>query len=277
MKNLFNFLKKFRNFLLFFFLQVFILGVYFNSKNYHKATFINTSSAISGWMLKNRHNISKHFKLEAAIDSLAIANSELLASQPRSYYQLQDKLFIINDSIYEQQYEYTPATVINSTTNKRNNYITINKGSILGVEKGMGVISDDGIVGFVVDVSNHYAIIKTILSDKVNISAKIKEQEEVRGQIKWDGTDSEVLQLHGITSDIIVTGGETILTKGSNGVYPEGIVVGTLKNDFVNDGSLTLKLNVDLGVNFSQLYTVYLVKNILKTEQKSIEQNYFNE
>jgi len=53
--------------------------------------------------------------------------------------------------------------------------------------------------------------------------------------------------------------------------------VGTLKNDFVNDGSLTLKLNVDLGVNFSQLYTVYLVKNILKTEQKSIEQNYFNE
>jgi len=277
MKNLFNFLKKFRNFLLFFFLQVFILGLYFNSRNYHKATFINTSSAVSGWMLTKRHNISKHFKLETTIDSLAYANANLLAQQPKSYYQLQDKLFIINDSIYEQQYEYTPATVINSTTNKRNNYITINKGTILGVEKGMGVISDAGIVGFVIDVSNHYAIIKTILSEKVNISANIKEQENVKGQIKWDGDNSEVCQLHGVTSDIIVIGGETILTKGSNGVYPEGIVIGKIKNDFENNGSLTLKLNINLSVNFSQLYKVYLVKNILKTEQKSIEQNYFNE
>ena len=264
MKNLFNFLKKFRIFLLFFFLQVFILGVYFNSKNYHKATFINTSSAISGWMLTKRHNISKHFRLEQAIDSLAHANTRLLENQPKSYYQLQDRLYIINDSIYEQQYEYSAATVINSTTNKRNNYITINKGAILGVEKGMGVISDNGIVGFVVDISDHYSIIKTILSDKVNVGVKLKEQEEVRGQIKWDGNDSDICQLHGITSDIIISGGETILTKGSNGVYPEGIVIGKIKDDFENDGSLTLKLNVELGVNFSQLYKVYLVKNILK-------------
>jgi rod shape-determining protein MreC len=277
MKNLFNFLKKFRNFLLFFFLQVFILGIYFNSKNYHKSTFINTSSAVSGWMLEKRYNISKHFTLEKSIDSLAKSNAQLLAHQTKSFYQLQDKIYYINDSIYEQQYEYVPATVINSTTNKRNNYVTINKGSNLGVEKGMGVISDHGIVGFVVDVSTHYAIIKTILSDKVNVGAKIKEQEEVRGQIKWDGSDSEVCQLHGITSDIIVSGGETILTKGSNGVYPEGIIIGKIKNDFENDGSLTLKLNIELGVDFSQLYTVYLVKNILKEEQKTIEENYFNE
>jgi len=277
MKNLFNFLKKFRIFLLFLFLQVFILGLYFNSKNYHKATFINTSSSISGWMLNKRHNISKHFKLEASIDSLAKANIRLLENQPLNYYQLQDRLFIINDSIYEQQYQYTPATVINSSTNKRNNYITINKGSILGVETGMGVISDNGVIGFVIDVSTHYAIIKTILSDKLNIGAKIKEQEEVRGQIKWDGSDSKICQLHGITSDITINGGETILTKGSNGVFPEGIVIGKINPDFENNGSLTLNVNVDLGVNFSQLYKVYLVKNILKTEQKSIEKNYFNE
>jgi len=277
MKNLFNFLKRFRNFLLFFFLQIFILGLYFNSKNYHKSAFINTSSGVSGWVLEKRYNIYKHFTLEESIDSIAKVNAKLLAQHPKSFYKLQDRIYYINDSIYEQQYEYKPATVINSTTNKRNNYITINKGSILGIEKGMGVISDNGVVGFVIDVSNHYAIIKTILSDKVNISANIKEQKEVVGQIKWDGNDSEVCQLHGITSDIVLNGGETILTKGTSGVFPEGIVVGKIKNDFENNGSLTLKINVNLGVNFSQLHTVYLIKNILKTEQKSIEQNYFNE
>jgi len=277
MKNLFNFLKKFRNFLIFFFLQVFILGLFFNSKNFHKATFINSSSSISGWMLQKRHNISKHFSLEQAIDSLSIANAELLKSQPISFYQLQDRVFYINDTIYEQQYEYVPATVINSTVNKRNNYITINKGSILGVEKGMGVISDQGIVGFVVDVSRHYSIIKTVLSDQINISSKIKEQEEVRGQIKWNGDDSKICQMHGVTSDIIINGGETILTKGSNGVFPEGITIGKIKNDVINDGSLTLKINVELGTKFNNLYTVYLVKNILKDEQKQIEEQYFDE
>jgi len=277
MKNLFNFLKKFRTFLFFFFMQVFILGLFFNSKNYHKSTFINSSSAISGWMLEKRHNISKHFMLEESLDSLAKSNAKLLAIQPSSFYQLQDRVFSINDTIYEQQYEYIPATVINSTTNKRNNYITINKGTILGVEKGMGVISDNGIVGFVIDVSKHYSIIKTILSDKVNISAKIKEYEGVKGQIKWDGTNSNICQLHGVTSDIKLKGGETVLTKGSNGVFPEGIIIGKINDDFENNGSLTLKINVNLGTNFSQMYTVYLVTNLLKLEQKSIEQTYFNE
>ena len=277
MKNLFNFLKKFRNFLIFFLLQVFILGFFFNSKNFHKATFINSSASLSGWMLEKRHNISKHFVLEETLDSLAKSNAKLLANQTNSFYKLQDKIFYINDTIYEQQYEYISATVINSSINKRNNYTTINKGSMLGVEKGMGVISDAGIVGFVVDVSNHYAIIKTILSDKINISSKIKEQEEVRGQIKWDGHDSGICQLHGITSDISIKGGETILTKGTNGVFPEGIIIGKIKNDFKNNGSLTLKINIELETNFNQLYKVYLVKNILKSEQKLIEKEYFNE
>ena len=117
MKNLLTFLKKFRDFLIFFFLQVFILGLFFNSKNYHKASFSNTSSTISGWMMEKRHNISKHFYLEAENDSLAKSNAELLEQLPQSFYQLQNEIYSIDDTIYQQQYDYVPATVINSTNN----------------------------------------------------------------------------------------------------------------------------------------------------------------
>jgi rod shape-determining protein MreC len=227
MKNLLTFLKKFRDFLIFFFLQVFILGLFFNSKNYHKASFSNTSSTISGWMMEKRHNISKHFYLEAENDSLAKSNAELLEQLPQSFYQLQNEIYSIDDTIYQQQYDYVPATVINSTNNKRNNYVTINKGSLQGVEKEMGVICSEGIVGFVVDVSSHYAVVKTILSDKVNISVKLEEQQGVKGQIKWDGKDNTRCQLHGVTSDTKVDDFSTVVTRGSKGIFPQAINVGT--------------------------------------------------
>lgn len=277
MKNLLNFLKKFRDFLIFFFLQVFILGLFFNSKNYHKASFINSSSAMSGWMLEKRYNISKHFTLEAQNDSLAHANAELMDYQPESFYHLQNRVYSINDTLYEQQYEYIPATVINSTTNKLNNYLTINIGALQGIQKEMGVISSNGIVGFVVDVSSHYAVIKTILSDKVNISVKLLEQEGVKGQIKWDGRDNTICQLHGVTSDTRIDGDETVITKGSKGIFPEGIEVGTISDNVENNGSLTLDIDVKLSTDFSSLSTVYVINNLLKDEQLELEKQFFNE
>ncbi len=277
MKKLLTFLKKFRDFLIFFFLQVFILGLFFNSKNYHKATFSNSSNALSGWMLEKRHHISKHFNLEAENDSLAKFNSDLLKKLPQSFYHLQNQIFSIDDTIYEQQYDYMAATVINSTTNKRNNYITINKGTLQGVEKEMGVVCEGGIVGFVVDVSPHYAVVKTILSEKVNISVKLKEQPGVRGQIKWDGKDNHYCQLHGVTSDTRIDDFSTVVTRGSKGIFPEGIDIGTITEKIEKNGSLTLDIDVKLSTPFHSIYTVYLVKNLLKHEQLSLEGGYLND
>jgi rod shape-determining protein MreC len=276
MKNLLNFLKRFRDFIIFFLLQVFILGLFFNSKNYHKASFINSSSAISGWMNEKKHNITKHFSLEEEMDSLRNVNSELLALQPSSYYHLQNRIYSISDTLYEQQYNYIPATVINSSTNKRNNYITINRGTLHGIEKEMGVINGNGIIGFVVDVSSHYSVIKTILSENINIGVKFKDRDGVKGQIKWNGKDNTVCQLFGITSDESVEEGESIITQGGKGIFPEGIQVGTIKS-IENNGGLTLKIEIDLSPNFGNLYSVYIIKNLHKNEMLNLESNYYND
>lgn len=68
-----------------------------------------------------------------------------------------------------------PAEVINSTSTKRDNYFTINKGRLTGIKEGMGVMSGEGIVGFVFDVSEHFSIVKTVLSDNINIPVKLKK------------------------------------------------------------------------------------------------------
>ncbi|MFD1551495.1 hypothetical protein DNU06_03675 [Putridiphycobacter roseus] len=272
MRNLFKFLKRFRNFLIFMVLQIFVLGLFFNSKNYHKASFVNSTNAISSWFLQKRYNITRHFDLEKNNVILANENAELLGKLPMSYYALQQQLFQINDSVYEQQYQFIAATVINFSNHKLNNFATINKGSLAGVEKDMGVIVSDGIIGFVIDVSKHYAIIRTLLSERINI---IVEVNDIMGSLDWNGRDNKVGKVKGITSSAQIVVGDTVYTKGSNGHFPIGIPVGVVSEAKIENGAATLSINIDFTVNFSALGHVYIIKNIFKMEKDKLEHKYY--
>jgi len=274
MRNLFEFLKRFRNFLVFIVLQVFILSLFFNSKNYHKASFVNSTNAISGWLLQKKYNITKHFSLSAKNIRLADENATLLEQLPISYYLLENTIYSINDTLYEKQYEYITATVVNYSNHKRNNYATLNKGSVAGIKKDMGVIVNNGIVGFVIDVSKHYAIVRTVLSERINI---IVEVNGIMGQLDWQGFDKNICHVKGITASSRIIKGDKVYTKGSSGHFPKGILVGIVQEAEIENGSATLTIPLKLSANFSALNQVYLVKNIFKNEQQSIEENYYEE
>jgi len=270
MRKLFKFLKKFRDFLLFFVLQIFVLGLFFNSKNYHKAQLFNTSSELIGWFVEKKHNITKHFSLADENKKLSEENAGLLDMLPESFYQLQGDLWYINDKLYKQQYERISAEVINSTTNNRDNYFTLNKGAAGGIKKGMGVLSKDGIIGFVTDVSDYYAIVKTILSEDINIPVKLKKNDE-HWLLKWDGFSDEIAQVNGVNRDIDIAVGDTIITRGGNGMFPVGAPVGIVRELISKDGKQTWDVNISLSVNFSAVNYVYAINNLFQQEQAELE------
>ena len=74
-------------------------------------------------------------------------------------------------------YEYIPAQVVNNSTTQANNYIIINKGAVDGIKRDLSVISSDGIVGVVTDVSRHYASIMSLLHSKSVVGVRIKESQ----------------------------------------------------------------------------------------------------
>ncbi len=274
MRNLFKFLKRFRNFSVFIVLQVFILSLFFNSKNYHKASYVNTSSVLSSWLIHKRYNITKHFNLESENTKLNEENAKLLAKLPLSFYPLQSNLFRINDSIYEQQYQYLPATIENYSNNRRNNYATISKGSLSGIELDMGVMSSEGIVGFVVDVNDHYSIIRLILSDQINIFVEING---IRGILEWDGINNGFCQVKIVTSGSEIKLGDEVVTKGSKGYFPKGISVGKVRDLNFNNQAATQIIEIELSTNFRALGHVYVINNIFKQEQQEIEEGYYEQ
>jgi rod shape-determining protein MreC len=226
--------------------------------------------------LRSSTILPKHFNLSEANDSLVAENAKLRGMLPESYYQLQGRVFYVNDTLYEQQYSYVPATVINSSDNKRDNYFTLNRGRKSGIDAGMGVVSKEGIVGFVIDVSDHYSIVKSILSENINISVKLKKNNE-HWLLKWDGTDNSKVQLNGVTHDIDIEEGDTVVTRGNKGIFPANQPVGVVDQIDFEDGKSTLNVNVNLAVNFGAVYHVYVIQNFLKNEQEELEADLFQE
>lgn len=271
MRNLVQFLKKFRDFLIFFVLQVIVLTLFFNSKDFHRSKMTNTSSSIIGWFIEKKHNITQHFGLTDANEKLVTENAELRAQLPESFYPLQGDVFYVNDTLKKQQFQYIPATVINSSDTKRDNYFTLNQGSAQGIEVGMGVISTDGVIGIVTDVSNYYAIVMTVLSEKIRLNVKLKKNNEY-WLMNWDGIDNRIAQIQKVKRDIPFKIGDEVVTRGGETKFPEGIPVGNIAEVVSKDGEQTIALNIKLAVNYNAVYHVYVVKNLMKNEQLQLEE-----
>ena len=80
---------------------------------------------------------------------LAEQNARLQAQTITSFTKVFGSTVEINDTVYLQKYQYTSARVINSSTNKRTNYFTLDRGGVNGIKAGMGVISSKGVIGIV--------------------------------------------------------------------------------------------------------------------------------
>ncbi|MBK9190650.1 MAG: rod shape-determining protein MreC [Crocinitomicaceae bacterium] len=226
--------------------------------------------------MEKKHNITKHFDLEETNANLMQELAAMRTKMPQNYYQLQDRIFYINDTLYKQQYEYVPAEVINSTSTKRDNYFTINKGRLTGIKEGMGVMSGEGIVGFVFDVSEHFSIVKTVLSDNINIPVKLKKNNE-HWLLKWDGNDNEIAQVNGVNRDIDIAVGDTVVTRAGRGMFPSGIAVGVVDELISQDGKQTWDVNIRLATDFTSVTYVYVIKNLLQEEQTELELRLVNE
>jgi rod shape-determining protein MreC len=236
---------------------------------------MNTSSGLVGWFVEKKHNITKHFDLVEANEKLVEENARLRALMPESFYKLQDRIYYVNDTLMHQQYEYLPAEVINSSSNKRDNYFTINKGTDFGIEEGMGVICKEGAVGRVTAVSQHYALVKNLLSENIRLGVKLEKNNEY-WIMNWDGRDDRIAQIENVKRDVELEVGDTVVTRGGATMFPTHIPVGVIDEVVSVDGEQTISLNIKLFVNFNAAYHVYVVKNRFKDEQKELEGDLFN-
>jgi rod shape-determining protein MreC len=270
MRNLFNFIWKQYFFFLFLILQFFAFLLIISNNKFHNAGFFNSSNFLAGNIYKSFDDVTGYLNLKNANELLAAENARLLSSSNDALLITDNTLFSSNDSTSKQKYEYREAKVINNSINKRNNYLTLDKGSLHGIKPMMGIIAPDGVVGIVKDVSENFCSVISLLNKSTIISSKLKTTGYL-GSVAWEGGDPSTAILFDIPKHAKIAIGDTIITSGASTIFPEGVLVGTIKDFNLKDGDNFYQIKINLTTDFGKLSYVYIVNNLLSDEQKQLE------
>ncbi|NDP19656.1 MAG: rod shape-determining protein MreC [Paludibacter sp.] len=275
MKNLINFLIQYSVVFLFLLLEIISFSMIVNNREYQKNAFLSSSNYLVSGLYEWNNSVVEFFKLRAANDNLAEENTALKNQIINLHNKLTTLQPELQDSIRfhippEMEYQFISAKVINSSTNKLQNYITLNKGAIDGVKVDMGVISDEGVVGIVKTVSNRFSVVIPILNPKIEISCKFK-RSNYSGSLLWSGADYRYANLTDIARHVELSLGDTLITSGLTITFPEGIPVGNIEDFKIKESDAYYKIKVKLAVNFRTLSHVKVINYLNYKEQRNLE------
>lgn len=264
MRNLLAFFRRFRVFLIFVVFQVLALGLFFSKHIYPRNVVVGSTSKITGNILFLQNKLTSYLNLDEENEQLAETVERLLES---SSFGMIDSLEFesIKDSTILKRFDFEHAHVISGGTKLRNNFFTLDKGSKDGIEAGVGVIGPSGIIGFATDVNRDFTLVKTVLSQDVNIDAMI-QKNRTHGLLKWDGRSPNRIQLSEITNDIDVELGDTIVTRGSSGIFPRNYPVGVVDEIEPNNGAVYLTIHIRLAENMNKAFHTFTVKDLMKEQ-----------
>ena len=270
MRNLIFFIYKYYVFFIFLTLEIFAFVIIYRFNTYQKASFINYTTGVTSSFYTAVSNTQSYFNLRRVNDSLQIENAKLRSELLTSYYKNNITLIQKNDTVYKQQYDYIAASVVNNSVIKRNNYITINRGRLHGILPEMGVISESGIVGIVMSVSDRYSTVLSLLNNNCKISAKIQKNDAF-GSLVWDGVDPKYATLLDVNKHVPIQTGDQIITSNFSTIFPQGLPIGRIFSHSLDAGDNFHTIKVELFTDFSTLSTVYVIRNLFKEEQVNLE------
>lgn len=260
--------------LLFVFLEFIALSFIIRSHTYHHSKYLNSANALSGSLLKKSNTISNYFSLKEQNELLTKENKFLLKKLQIS----KDSVFIDpidKQDLTKSKYEYITARVISNPYTKRNNILTIDKGSLDSIKPNMGVVLANGVIGITLKVSRHYATVMSLLNSHSKINAKMVKSHHY-GSLHWEGEDFTKVSLDDLPIQATIKIGDTIISGGKSVFFPEGIPIGII-SDFEIENKAYKFVTVDLFADFSELSNVYVVKNKLMEEQLNLESESLNE
>src|SRR5690606_38483583 len=270
MKNLWLFLVRYNA--IFWFILFFVLSVILvvNNNNFQRASFINSSNILVGSFYKQVNSWKSYLSLSDANEKLA-AENVLLRQQIQNLLQADttaDSVYLA-DSIEQGRYAFIVANVANNSVHQKSNYLTLDKGSEAGIEKGMGVITSNGVVGIVLQTSRHFSSVQSLLHPDTKISVTL-DSSGIFGSLVWGSNiDPRFAMVRDIPNHVQVKQGQKVFTSGYS-LFPEGIEVGEVIETGIKSGESFLDVKIRLSTNFSNLSHVYVVRDLLVKEKETL-------
>ncbi len=272
MRNLIEFIIRYRNFFSFFVLELVCFTIIVNYNREQRQILLNSTSTYAGTIFDIYSNALDYLDLREENKKLERENTQLrqyLQAVEGSDFELDS---LILDSL-NAQYEFIPAKIIKNSIVALDNMITLDVGKKQGVDKHMGVISMDGLIGITVGVSENYSVAMSLLHRQTRVSSRLRSTPYF-GSLVWKNErDPTVLDLDDVPKHANIELGDTVETSGYSFMFPPGIPIGTIASDSLPEGNNFYTIKVKLMNDLSKMEHVYVVKNKDRQELLNIEGN----
>lgn len=271
MRNLLDFLVKYSYWFLFFVLEAVSFVLLFQFNSYQGSVWFSSANAVAGKLYETTSAVESYFQLSKINTELTQRNLYL---EQRLCKLEKEKSDSVADSTMEnslllkslQPYRLIPAQVVNMKWGRKDNLLTIDKGSADGIKKDMGVVCGTGIVGIVYLTSAHYSIVIPVLNSQSNISCVIQGRGYF-GYLHWTGGDISEAYVDDVPRHAHFKLYENVVTSGYSSVFPAGIMVGKILHVYNSADQMSYRLRVKLSTDFGRLRDVCVVDNTALSEQ----------
>lgn len=283
MRNLLAFLAKYNHWFVFILLEVICFVLLFRFNNFQGSVYFSSANAVAGKVYEYNSSVTTFFNMSQSNKKLSERNL-ILEQQVRALTQ-----YIAThhgDSLAMEQcqkqalagFKLIPAKVIQSTINREDNLITIDKGKADGIHEDMGVACGTGVVGVVYMASDHYSIVLPVINVNSNISVMIRKRGYF-GFLHWKGTPSDIAYVDDVPRHARFVLGDYVVTNGYSSIFPPGIMVGKILHVFNSSDGLSYRVQLRLSTDFGKLRHVCVIDNsalkdkalLLKAAQDSLK------
>lgn len=271
MRNIINFIRRHYFFFVFLLLEIIAFVLIFQNHNYHRTFFVNSANAFAGNIYRQYSGLRNYFKLRQINEQLIDEITELRHYTRNSFLVNDKQVFQFRDTVYQRQFTYINARIINNSVMNRSNYITLNKGQKHGIEPDMGIITKNGVMGIVINVTDNFSSAMSFLHPGSRISVRHKKNRNL-GTLFWEGYNYKKATLIHIPPHVELNVGDTIETSGYSHIFPEGIQLGTIADYKINKGENFYTIDIDLFVDFNKVEYVNVVKNLFIEELNILEE-----
>jgi len=134
----------------------------------------------------------------------------------------------------------------------------------------MGVISSNGVVGIIKNVSPHFSTVMSLLHKNAVISAQFSRNNYF-GPLSWDGKDPSRALLKDVARHVQINKGDTVVTTSYSSMFPQNIPIGTVARYEARAGDNFYTVHVKLITDFRNLDYVFVVNHFFQDEQRDLE------
>lgn len=271
MENLIRFFSKNSPFFTWLFLAIISIVLLCQSNPYHRSVWFGSANAVAGSVYDFQSNVTGYFGLREINEDLLKRTGTLEAEnlQLRQMLQAYEDQDTYRHESAQRQYNFMIAHVVDNSIVHTENYITLDKGSLDGIHQDLGVADQNGVIGIVAKVSEHYSLVLSVLNPKLRLSVKIKNSEAM-GSLVWDGKDYRYANFEDLPRNVDFEVGDTIVTTGYTSTFPENVPVGRVADSNDRGGSF-LTLKVELFADFNRLNDVHVIFDNMQAERDTLQ------